>query len=464
MKKKHFLMGAFAVAFAGFTMTSCDSDDPQPTPSDETQGSYVIAATVTASGNTSSVLLTANSLDEGEISAQGNGLVNEGATYWVFFKNQYLYALNYHQGNQGTTQSFILNDGVLSKRSAEYEVSRFTTWGICDDYIISTSTGAGPDSQKDANGYIPKYILASYLNPEAETKSLNDTNDPAYMSENYLGNGEYVTLAGLAQVGNKIYSAAVPMGLSQYGTKFDNGKWVKPGNEDLIKTESGGQGSSGYNKDELQWTQYPNECWVAIYNDTKLTSPKLIKTDKISYAAGRNRSQYYQMVWGTEDGSYVYVFSPSYAKTMADSRQQTVLPAGVVRINTSTMEFDPNYYCDLEAQADGASFLRSYSIGGDYFMLLMYDRPITQKGATANRLAVYKGDTKKLTFVTGLPSDVTGFGQQPFVENGKAYMAVTTESNGAAIYSINPATAVATKGLVVKATQITGIGKLESSN
>ena len=34
----------------------------------------------------------------------------------------------------------------------------------------------------------------------------------------------------------------------------------------------------------------------------------------------------------------------SYAKTMSDSRQQTTLPAGVVRIDTKAEEFDAAYY------------------------------------------------------------------------------------------------------------------------
>lgn len=69
----------------------------------------MIAATATVSGSSVPVLLTAESLESGEITAAGNGLVNDGATYWVFYGNKYLYALNYHQGNAGTTQSFIMN-------------------------------------------------------------------------------------------------------------------------------------------------------------------------------------------------------------------------------------------------------------------------------------------------------------------------------------------------------------------
>lgn len=132
----------------------------------------------------------------------------------------------------------------------------------------------------------------------------NDHGNPVYLSENFLGNGEYVTLAGLEQVGDAVYAAAVPMGLSQYGCmqKDDDGnphKWVRKDGDyaSLIKTEAGGSGSGAYKKDELQWTQYPDECWVAIFDDNTLTGKKLIKTDKISYACGRNKSQYYQMLW-----------------------------------------------------------------------------------------------------------------------------------------------------------------------
>ena len=135
----------------------------------------------------------------------------------------------------------------------EYNVRRFTTYGTYDHYIMTTSTGDGPTDWADENGYVPQSFLISYLDVEAEAYSTNDTQNEAYLSENFLGNGEYVTLAGLLQHDSKIYSAAVPMGLSQYGCmqKDENGnyKWVLPGNEDLIKTESGGSGSGAYYKD-----------------------------------------------------------------------------------------------------------------------------------------------------------------------------------------------------------------------
>lgn len=467
MNKNHLLTGLLALATTGVTFTSCTDTDDLPSGSGSASGgNYVIAATATVSGNTVPVLLTAESLESGEITAAGNGLVNEGATYWVFYANRYLYALNYNDGSAGTTQSFVMNAaGEIEKRTQEYNVNRFTTYGYYDKYIMATSTGNGPTELNDANGYTPQSFLISYLDAEAQTYTSNRvTAATPFLSENFLGNGEYVTLAGLEQVGTKLYAAAVPMGLSQYGCMQKNAdgsyKWVLPGNEDLIKTESGGSGSGSYDKDELQWTQYPDECWIAVFSDHTLTSATLLKTDRISYAAGRNRSQYYQMNWLAEDG-YVYVFSPSYAKTMKDARQQTTLPAGVVRIDTKAEAFDPAYYHNLEEKAGGNSFLRTWYMGGDYFLMLMYDRPITASDKTADRLAVFKASTGELAYVQGLPDNVSGFGNTPYMENGYAYLAVTTASGYPAIYKIDPAAATAVKGLTVQATQLNGVGKLD---
>lgn len=109
--KNHLLTGLFAVALGGMALASCSEDEQNGgnNGNNASKGNYVIAATVTSSSTDTYVLLTAPSLDEGEITTQGNGLVNEGATYWVFYANRYLYALNYNQGEAGTTQSFVMN-------------------------------------------------------------------------------------------------------------------------------------------------------------------------------------------------------------------------------------------------------------------------------------------------------------------------------------------------------------------
>ncbi|MDR2917567.1 MAG: DUF4374 domain-containing protein [Tannerella sp.] len=459
--KKNFLMRSFAaVVLAGCVFVSCSDDNPSVDNGNGTvESSYVIAASV---GDEANYLLTAESLSKGSVTTVNNGLTTESVTQWIYFDNKYLYRLVYNQGNAGVTSSYILNSsGKVEERDYTYEVKRFTSYGTYDDYIITSSTGDLGETYADANGYQPKGFLFSYLNVPNETYTTNTNN--VVWSENYLGNGEYVTLAGILQVGNKIYSAPIPMGLSQYGAAANDGEYVVY--PELVKQESGGSNSSAYVKGELQWTQYPDEAWVAIYNDQNFNNPKLIKTDKISYACGRMKSQYYQTIWAADNGD-VYVFSPSYAKTMTADVQKTTLPAGVVRIKSGTEAFDTDYYCNLEEQTGGRSFLRCWHIVDDYFLMLMYDRPLTESGFVATELAVFKGEDKKLTYITGIPSGdiVSGFGNTPYAEDGLAYLPVTTtDDNVPAIYVINPKTAVATKGLTVTADAVSGVGKLTYS-
>lgn len=465
MNQKVFLRAAYALSMSALALTSCSDNNEPDVPGgndNNNDGKFVIATTIQGSNATSYVLLTAESLDEGTLSAVNNGLVNDGASQWVFHGSDYLYALTYNQGNAGTTRSYILDaDGLINPRDMEYKVSRFTSYGLYKNYILSMSTGNGHESQADGNDYLPKTLLLTYLDVNAETSRSNDTSTGAYTMENYLGNGEYVTLAGVEQSGSRIFSGAIPMGLSQYGAAAGGGKWIRKGYEDLVKTADGGSHSSSYKKGELQWTQYPDEAWVAIFDNESMTNPTLVKSDKISYPCGRFKSQYYQTIWAADNGD-IYVFSPSYAKTMTDTRQQTTLPAGVVRIPAGTSQFD-GYYCNLEELSGGKSFMRCWHAGSNYFLLQMYDRPLTESGFSATELAIFDAESKKLTFVKGLPSNLSSFGKTVLAFDGSVYIPVNVTDSYPAIFRIDPATALATKGITVEATEITGFGYLAVS-
>ena len=460
MKKRNLLLNGFALCLLGLT-SACTDDVTNNGGTNNENGestAFVVAATV----GEANYLLKSEALNSGNVSALGNGLTTDLGTTWIFYNDQYLYRLVYNQGNAGLSSSYQMTaGGAIEERDYTYEIPRFTAYGTYDNNIITSSTGYLGTEFADKNGYLPKGFLFSYLNVDNETLR---TNTEAIFSENYLGNGEYVTLAGYVQVGSKMFTAPIPMGLSQYGVKANNGEYVVY--PELVKTESGGSSSSAYVEGELQWTQHPNEAWIAIYNNIDFTNPKLIKTDKISYACGRYRSQYYQSIWAADNGD-LYVFSPSYAKTMTAAVQQTTLPAGVVRIKAGAEEFDNDYYCNLEEQTNGKSFLRCWHIADDYFLMLMYDRPLTEVDFVATELAVFKGSTKELNYVSGIPSaDVlSGFGNTPYVENGKIYVTLaTTDANQPAIYEVNPKTATATRGLEVNSDAVTAVGKLTYKN
>ena len=128
MKKNLLSAVLLTSAMAGTALTSCtDTEVPGGGNNNGTKGDFVIASSVTASSNTTNVLLTSKTLDEGSVSTINNGLVNDGASQWVFYKNRYLYGLTYNQGSAGTTRSYIMNSKDLR---AVQHVDRLMKMGI----------------------------------------------------------------------------------------------------------------------------------------------------------------------------------------------------------------------------------------------------------------------------------------------------------------------------------------------
>lgn len=265
MKKHLYLAGILMTT--GLLLASCEEENAGGSTianglKEVAKGNYVIAATVGSGDNATNVLLTSDRLDDADykITPTVQGLQNDGGTYWVFYGQKSLYALNYNDGAAGQTASYYLNTKKeMAKNSRTYELSRFTTYGLYNNYIMTTSTGdatidgqsytyTDKDSQSVTETYYPKHFKPAYIDAVNETATDgNGAADITLRSENFLGNGEYVTLAGLEQVGTHIYSAAVPMGLSRWGyIQTVDGKehgYVREGFEDLVKTESGGSGS-----------------------------------------------------------------------------------------------------------------------------------------------------------------------------------------------------------------------------
>ena len=218
ISKIQLIAGAMAFAAAGVTTTSCSDDESGGSGGGGggTANPYVIAATISGSGTQTNLLTSAPALS-GQITPAG--LYNEGATYWVFHTNKYLYALNYHQGDAGTTYSYVRDaaTGNLRQRDNEYFVARFTTFGTYDNYIMTTSSGEGSADWADPlTGYRPMTLKVNYLDVVAETLSTNTSGgtgadavvtDRDYICENFLGNGEYVTLSGLEQLGRNSWAA-----------------------------------------------------------------------------------------------------------------------------------------------------------------------------------------------------------------------------------------------------------------
>jgi hypothetical protein len=84
----------------------------------------------------------------------------------------------------------------------------------------------------------------------------------------------------------------------------------------------------------------------------------------------------------------------------------------------------------------------------------------------ANQLAIFDAEAKTIIPVEGLPSAdvISGFGTEPYSENGKVYVTVTLTNDYPMVYVIDLDTMVATKGLTVEATKLSAIGRLSPIN
>lgn len=421
MKKKLILSSFAAVCLFA---ASCSKDDDN-NPVVEPKGSFIIVASSTET----SYLLQTDNLSSGELTIEGNGLETDGGTEWQFIKGKYLYRLVYNQGNAGIAASYELDaNGQIKARSKTFESPRFTTVGNFGNYVL-TASSVDTDTQNEA-GKKAKGIVFSYI--DAETQELQSKTINA---ENFLGNGEYVTVSGLVEANGKFYTAVCPLGMSDYG--------------------AAASAASSYSG-----THYPDSVWVAVYNDVSFTNPRIIRDNRLSYATTRFRSQYWPNIV-TDDRDNVYVFSSAYDAN-------TTKPSGVLRINAGTNVFDPNYFVNIQSLASEHKVCMPYHITGDYFLLRMYSEPnstaFTGTSPTAYKLAIFNAADKSFRWVTtGLPveENIASISKRPVASDGLIYVPIVlSDGSQPAIYAIDPATATATKGVVVTCNSIAATGKL----
>ena len=236
MKKNLYTWACRALLCAGTTglLTSCskENDNPDPTPGSGAETAYVIAV----QDDGTSYLITAPSLDDGMATVRGTGTEVLGGSYWVFKNQNYVFALVYNKGGAGTGASYYLNAAGKPTEKYIYEFNRITSYGTWGDKVVTVSTGDSKTT--DAEGNIAQALLFNYLdeNTGGQTEGSID-------AENFLGNGEKVTFAGLEEANGKLYISVVPMGMSLYGIR----QWPdKVTDQELIAKADGGSASSSY--------------------------------------------------------------------------------------------------------------------------------------------------------------------------------------------------------------------------
>lgn len=450
---KKFNWMLMASVFTLGALCSCSDDDnnepEQPVDPDKPEAveQYVIAASTTEA----TYLLQTSSVDASapDITTEGAGNEQGAATHWLFPNDQYAYGLQYSQGNASECVSYMLDEnGKIVKRTKAMEMPNFTAFGTYNQYLLLGAADAiSSQTTPSANGKYPYGIAFTIVDAEQQTRQLT-----SLVTEDLLGDGQYCTLSGFVPVGDKIYTAICPAGYSAYG--IDMGR--AEGLEHLMS-------ENRYSHEKtIASAVYPNQVYIGIFNgvDNFNSKPTIVKDERVSMPASRYRSQYYPTFCLGENG-YLYIFSNSHAVANTQEELKTSLPAGVVRLNTATDQFDPNYYFNIEdatakALGEKHSFFQVWHMGNDKFLLRLYDEAVPDFTFThINTFGIFDGKTGTYTPVTGFPelSTITEVGRFAYAEDGKIYLPVTLNNGlNPAIYIID-STGKVTRGITVNAAE-----------
>ena len=422
-----FKKGLMLSLLAGSTaFISCKKDNNEPENSPVAEKEFLIDA----KGTDKSFALYVSNLESGEVSISSNfEELPETGYFWSFGQNTAV-GLAYKGQNPGIGVSYKRNADKVEKITDFQVPSRFTTYGFFDKYFIVNVGGQTLAGQqingKDRN--------------DGATFIFHNVSDYTVATRTTIG-----TLEITKDLGKNNKEIASFSGILDRG----NGEFLSS----MIYSERN-QPRPGSGSTTAAITKL-DSIWVAAF-DKNMNLKRIYKSDKLGYSSGRFRSQYISQL-GKADNGDVYVFSGHFEKN-------STKPAGALLIKKDATDFDKDYFFNIDNVSGGHPFRSVFHITEAKFLIEFYNDKNIETNSPAAKYAIVDAAAKTLTWVTGLPepANITStVGVIAMGYKGKCYLPVAEKNNDAAIYVIDPTTAQAKKGLVVKGAQgIRGIGKI----
>ncbi|WP_289022300.1 DUF4374 domain-containing protein [uncultured Salegentibacter sp.] len=405
---KKFNFNFLAMLSLALISVSCNEDDPDvPGEGETATDKYIIAATPVASEGVADYLLTAESVTEGTISTQGNGVEQDGTYRYYITSNNKFFSLLYGQGNPGAVTTYQLNEnGALDKISDFQSETVHTFTNVGDDVLMSR-------------------VSRNSESPVASWYRL-DTGNSQFVDEGEINTaalapeGEQAFFTWMTQVGDKVFAPFYS---------------IKACCNDRFGTN------------------YPNQAWIAVYSYPEMELEKVINDDRTS-SIGR----YFTNGLSVDETGDAYAFSSSLGSSNGDIT--STKPSAVTRINSGETEFDESYLFDLE-QASGGYYVTNHIYGGDGDFVVMMKKEKAAYSVGTN-LAIINVYDKTFEWLDGVPeaASIQNVTSNNYVDaNGTVHIGITT-TESSYVYNINVETATATKGLEVKGGNITAISKL----
>lgn len=400
--KNTLILLATLTAFSG-----CKNDD-QVAP--RTEGNFVVAVTPVATEGAADYLITASSLDTGQISTAGQGVEQDGTyRYYVSYKNR-LYSMLYGQGNPGAVTVYDLVDGNLRKVANSVTETVHAFAPVQDDILLVK---------------VPR----SNTNPVANwysfsTESLNVTRQGDIQTADLRHNtGEQAYFSWIKQVGDQVYAPYFS-----------------------IKACC----------DQAFGTDYPDSAWVAVFNYPDMTLDTVISDDRTSFI-GRYFTDGMELV---ENGD-LYAYSSSVASADgSDENITSTKPSAVTRINAGSKEFDPDYFFNFQEVSGGLNITDWTYLGHNKFIVFSNQKSDKTLYGTGDIVGIIDVVDQSYQPISGLPDQVKSFtGRSNYTPNDgrTGYIGVNLETGIGYIYKIDAQTATATQGLRVEGGTITAI-------
>lgn len=427
------------ILITGF-ISSCSDDDisssettPVVEPTEKVQTKYVVGFQAFPVGNEDSVdyvleLPSIESLSKGEINVKGQGIPLKG---WRFFygSEKNVFTSGYVSENVCYTYGFGVNNVLLPKNNFSFQ-SSLDNFALVEDKLIAVELNyGGLDVNKTDLPDKRFHIINAHTGVLEKIVEHPIDIDQGDRTPENPGYTPWVT-----------------------GMVYRNGK--------LFVSYHKWSGSGNYT------TPDTDRAYVAVFKYPEFELEKIIYDERTSPIGVNGHST---GIESTENGD-IYSYSSSSLRSGFTS---VTKPSGILRINKGEIEFDKDYFFNVETATNGGKLFWMDYIGNGKALgrIVVNKAPITgwdvftEQGSNF-KLVVIDLNAKTVTDVQGIPVHANRYTSPLFVEDGIAYLSARVGEKEATdaethVYVVNVETAKATKGAKVEGLALKGIFRIK---
>lgn len=380
-------LGILATFGAIFAMSGCSSKDTEPVVPTPDGDEFMIVGGV---NNPSTLyLLTSGTLTQGSVTSVGNGVETTSWSRW--FKNGY-----YYKRTNGKFAKYKYENKALTLVS-EIPVtgnSVVYTWLDDKNIILENASPVGKDP------------IFSYSIINVETMAV--TKSGTILGQAMGPTDNDISVGSLVVRGSKLY----------IGFSIFNSGW------------------SATDTAYLAAVDYPALDKATVAKDVRSTFPGSIGSDLPSTVSYNNN---------------VYFLTNTGDRWGVNPRK----PSAIFRLSNGKNSFDTDYFYDLSAASDGnREYYGLWDLGNGKALTRVGRKDLLKTFEDYTATDVFEYYVLDLVNKTrtklALPLDKGVRTSPVWVEDGKAYIAVSSSTEGHFVYSYNISTGAITKGLEIK--------------